>query len=122
MIKKKLFVQDSKGCATYFMGFHSSRSFNEAEFKFSDEVRLNRIPRDYDAYLLHLSDISLSDLEDIRREQPWSWIYAISGVAIPNINQEVKDKLDGIFSILLSKDYDLILERVRNYRESGSKL
>tara|TARA_Y100000310_G_C20592460_1_gene768803 strand:+ start:244 stop:633 length:390 start_codon:yes stop_codon:yes gene_type:complete len=50
------------------------------EMETRSSIRIEpRIPRDYDFYYMHLSQLDLNDLEKLREEQPWSYIVGISG-------------------------------------------
>ena len=47
---------------------------------------VNPLPRNYDGYLLHLSQVDTEkDLPNLRREQPWSFIYGIEGQGTTDI-------------------------------------
>ncbi len=77
------------------------------------------LPKGYDGYLLHYSQVEKEAIIEIRKEQPWSWIFVVSCGAM-SINRyeksfkEFTDKYDIGVSFPyhirsnLSKDYSPI--------------
>lgn len=45
----------------------------------STDCNVTTLPRDYDGYLIHLSDTSEEAVSELRKEQPWSKIFGVSG-------------------------------------------
>jgi len=77
--------------------------------KLSTEPELARLPRDYDGYLIHLSNTSEEALRELREEQPWSRIFGISGAGI-DINLKY---LDTIYYIMGLEDAKSIIRKTR---------
>jgi hypothetical protein len=81
---------------------------DEAKEKYKIKIKTDispnfktRIPQDYDIYFLHLSQINLRDLEDLRKEQPWSYILGMSGGGKQITNDfEIKKFCDSLSYIM----------------------
>lgn len=116
MTQKKLFIADSGGLEGHCAVLSATGRIREIQAKAAMEYPVLRIPRDYDGYLLHLSDINVNDLQDLRKEQPWSWIYSITGAGTTNIVPEIKANLDRTFYILDVSDYNFILDSLQKER------
>lgn len=71
---------------------------------------MQKLPKDYDIYFFHLSQIEESDLKDIHDNQPWSYFVALSRAYRNNIPIEVQRSLDEIFYIIDSSDIERILK------------
>lgn len=91
------------------------------------------IPKDYDIYILHLSEISLNDLKELRKKQPWSWIYGHSGGSHSKLLDEQKflmeeldSLLDGRYHVLPSwmcrvDKLKIFLEEIKHPRKNGEQ-
>lgn len=90
---------DDEGRLLILRGF--KKEGIEGYFPFGD---VKEIPRGYDGYLLHLSDIDETDLKELREEQVWSWIYCISGCSIWDIPDEIRRNFDGFTTPLTIED------------------
>ena len=104
---KKLCIIDSRIRQTHIDYF--SLSDRKEEIRNTDFVLPGifvemKIPRGCDFYLLHLTDISLKDLEDLRQEQPWSLIYCRCGQGY-EIIPEVRKDIDRLFTDIMEKSY-----------------
>ena len=121
MLNKKIYVIDSK-CSQAHIDSFSVNERRDVEIRASGYLSTQKIPRDHDLYLLHLSDIPLRDLEDLREEQPWSWIFGICNRGGTEILSEVRSCLDGLFSsVLFPSDYNFLLEKVKSERAGDKK-
>jgi hypothetical protein len=76
------------------------------------------LPRGYDGYLLHLSDIDQSDLFKLRKEQPWSWIFTIFRGGRVELTKELRDASDRVFSAMSRGEYEEVARRMQSYRTS----
>jgi len=118
MTKKKLFILDSGNTK---IGLFFKKYEGELDVKETiDPIWLRgngKLPRDYDTYILHLSDINVKDLEDLRREQPWSWIYGISGAGRAFLSDDLRVNFDRLFYLVTRFDAESIVEELRSYRE-----
>ena len=99
------------------------------KFEIKRSRNMKKIPRGYDAYILHFSEIDKDDLITLRKEQPWSWIYlnsnAISSYDPKRIELlNLKDKLD-VDGIYISRspldNIECIKEEIKNYRTGRLK-
>jgi len=91
-----------------------------------------KIPRDYDAYVIHLSEISFDDLKKLREEQPWSWIYGISGGSHKKLLDEQGFLMEELDSCLDARYHHIptwgcekdrlreLLEEIKQYRKTKS--
>ncbi len=76
-----------------------------------------RLPRDFEGYLLHLAQVELRrDLSALREEQPWSFIYGISGQGTVDLVPEVRNCLDRTFYIVRPFDYQEIIKDIMKGR------
>ena len=107
----KFFILDSKaGEALEGMIRNAAEELKyEVRTKLSTEPELPRLPRDYDGYLIHLSNTSEEAVRELREEQPWSKIFGIFGGGI-SINPEY---LDSTYYIIDSGDAKSIVRRTR---------
>ncbi len=123
MTKKKLFILDSGDTKIrlLFKKYEEELEIKET----TDPIWLRgngKLPRDYDAYILHLSDINFRDLEDLRKEQPWSWIYGISGAGRAFLSDDLRVNFDRLFYLVSRFDAESIEKELRSYREEkGSR-
>ena len=79
---------------------------------------IKKIPRGFDTYFLHLSYIDKEDLIELRKEQPWSWIYRRTGAGISEIDSEVRvclDRLNGIDDLV---DIENMISEMTTHRKS----
>ncbi|MDO8563979.1 MAG: hypothetical protein Q7R87_03140 [Nanoarchaeota archaeon] len=124
---KKILVLDSKAGEGHkemletVLEMHEMETGNKTSIKI-DNVRgqgiAMRLPRDYDGYLLHLSQVETRrDLPSLREEQPWSFIYGIVGQGTVNIVPEIRGCLDATYFVLAKFDYQQIIEDVLKGRE-----
>lgn len=51
----------------------------DVKIDFSRESGIESLPRDYDGYLIHLSDVSEEAINELKNDQPWSKIFGILG-------------------------------------------
>lgn len=114
MTKKKVFVVNIDSDRELLKWILESNSDN-LEVTFAEKP-FERLPRNYEAYLLHLSDINLRDLEDLRKEQPWSWIFAIFGGGTRSITPEERRNIDDIFYNITRSEALYISYKLKNYR------
>jgi hypothetical protein len=63
-----------------------------------------KIPRDYDGYLLHLSDTSKERIIELREAQPWCKIFGMSLANDPNLTC-----LDESYFITRFRDFEYML-------------
>jgi len=113
-IKRKLLLVDDRSSAIAskeLFNLHSPKKIN-----IICKSEITTIPRGFDAYLLHLSYIDLKDLESLRKEEPQSWIYGISGMET-EILDEVRANLDGLFYTIRSYNIESISNEIQNFRE-----
>ena len=81
----------------------------DIEVQVSEERYVHTVPRGYDAYLVHFSNVRLNDILDLRQEQPWSKIVGVSGAANVGVDAELRSVVDNWRAIMLEEDYiDLI--------------
>tara|TARA_Y100000310_G_scaffold340918_1_gene438336 strand:- start:942 stop:1286 length:345 start_codon:yes stop_codon:yes gene_type:complete len=83
---KKVFYLDTRG-GSRITGELISELNSQGETRFANK-RITSIPRDYDLYIIHISDIpnmSLErDLDKLKEEQEWSRFVGIGGAATGN--------------------------------------
>jgi hypothetical protein len=79
----------------------------EVEITLSTEPKRLTLPRDYDGYLIHLSDTSEGAIRNLREGQSWSKIFGISG---SGINQEY---LEDMYYTPNPKDATSIVRKIR---------
>jgi len=76
------------------------------------------VARGYEGYIIHLSETTPNELQDLRNEQQWSWIFGETGQGTKNIVPEVRSCLDGIEYVITKNTLDWIANKViGGYRE-----
>lgn len=119
-MKKKLFILDNK-CVEKTKSIIENLvrllDYKELdlEIKTSKEEIINYLPRDYDVYILHLSNINEKDLENLRNEQPWSWIYGLTG---KGTSEKILDIIDREYFLPSKRQFEYIFEEIKNYRKN----
>lgn len=84
--------------------------------KFSTEEKLLHLPKDYDSYILHLSNTTEESIRKLRKEQPWCKIFGMTG------GDRIENLLDRTFYILDDIEVKYILEETKKiYTEKGKK-
>ena len=74
-----------------------------------DENKYQReLPKDFDVYLIHPSDTSEEALIDLRKEQPWSHVFCITGL-YKGTKSSFWDLFDGRYGILNEDDRKNVL-------------
>lgn len=110
-LERKLFVL-GVGCMGMFaddikflIGDYCEKSGDKIRVDIYIEKGLEKLPEDYDIYLLHLRDIdNLDQLEIIKQEQPWSKIFAVSGAFIEDMPKNYLGFIDKFFSPFNGKE------------------
>src|SRR3989338_1463628 len=102
-MKKRVLMIDSRGFGAVLPVIRDCRA--RLDFTLLDKKDIRRVPRDYDTYILHLSDIDMKDLEDLRREQPWSRIYGLSGRGGAEILPELRKNMDELYGRIWPNEY-----------------
>jgi len=88
------------------------KSFREVE----------NIPRGYDVYFLHLPEINIDDLKELREEQQWSWIYGISNaISIYDLKRNQLKEFKGFLDTLFLErgpfsSPEIIIDQIKNPR------
>lgn len=112
MVLKKVYILDSVLVETLKMSV--SETAENLDMKIELETSSDRLvrilPRGYDIYILHLSNLEDQDLKGLREEQPWSYIVGISGIY--SLPKELKKCLDNTYRVLHQIDIENILKRV----------
>ncbi|MBT3814825.1 hypothetical protein HOE37_03505 [Candidatus Woesearchaeota archaeon] len=81
MGEKKVYLVDSSRVGEKIAGslrLASDETNIPIELRVSHQLRVDRLPRDYDLYVLHLSNVGFDDVRQLKEEQPWSYFIAIS--------------------------------------------
>lgn len=74
----------------------------------SNDSHVDYLPRDYDGYLLHLSNTSEEAIQNLKEQQPESKIYGITGCGI----RFKLPLLDNTYSIVGKEQTVKILEEI----------
>ena len=121
MKNKRLFllddyrVADSLGKLIRYKGEKDNLEVRVCKTNF----KINKIPRDFDVYIPHLSFIDERDLEDLRKEQPWSWIYGRTGAV--NLPELIYNIIDRKYSLIDGYCIENILNQIKDYRKEDKK-
>lgn len=95
MVRHRLFILDRQLGGNWKNLFEATAKYSkkDVEIVLSREGRLEHIPKDFDAYFLHLSETSEEAIKELREEQPWSWIYCRTGAPwrIPSSLRKIFD-------------------------------
>ncbi len=84
----------------------------ELDVTLGSEKRLHEIPRGYDLYIIHFSEVA--DEEEpgrLRREQPWSEIHYTSGDT--EVLEEIRKNADGAHFIISGTHMERFLDQTR---------
>lgn len=79
-----------------------------------------KLPEDYDVYLLHISDVKIEQIKELREKRPSAWIY---GLTNPRINT---NRVYGLVDRALDDgstetDFKYILHEIKEYRKEDKK-
>lgn len=118
MAEIRVFVLDSKcgrnvhgpslGWAAEALG---KRVGKDIEIRISEERMMVNLPRDYDLYLLHLSNTTEQAILDLREDQPWSRIDGVTGAT--DLPEQLRSAVDRIHYIILSREYEEMIQDPR---------
>jgi hypothetical protein len=96
---------------------------------------LKTIPKNYDAYLFHMSDIDIEKVGELRRDNPLAWIYGLARagdinyraykdqsreeerVRVKELKKYLRIIFDNIFSTFLYDEPRAMIEQIQNYRK-----
>ncbi len=121
-LETKVFILDSKdagNAADAFEGYAEIHG-RKIEVKHSHANYMARVPRDYDIYVLHLSNFNFEDLEVLKEEQPWSFIVGITGGDMnPSNAPRVFKVLDRCHFLLSYSRIGEILEESKKKYKAG---
>ena len=124
-VRKRMFYLHSFGPKDYeprSIRFAHWIESGELEFVFSRDKAFRHLPEGYDVYILHLSDTSEEAITELRKDQPWSWIYGISGAVTSEpekITESLEDNLDKIYDeedMLDESKIESIFKQIQKYR------
>ncbi len=117
MTKKRLFLLDSN-YGDSIEALFKSAGFQEAgvEIVKSKEEFMFNLPRGYDTYFLYLSYLYERDLENLRREQPFSWIYLTARAGLTKLPLDLRAIPDRFIQVLFPETAREILEQIQDYR------
>lgn len=87
----------------------------------STNFEVTRLPRDYDGYLIHLSNTSEEAIMELREEQPWSKIFGLSGESIWQALSILQKDLDGLYRIIDSEEARTMLIKTREIYSVSDK-
>lgn len=78
------------------------------------------LPDDYDVYLLHISDVEIGQIKELREKRPSAWIY---GLTNPGTNT---NRVYGLVDRALDDggnetDFKYILHEIEEYRKEDKK-
>ena len=127
MAKIKIFVLDSKSEARYYrMGINNAalqlgmKIGSDIELQIREED-VDRIPRDYDIYIIHFSNAKLEDIKALRREQPWSIIAGISGGGVLRQDPELIESIDAWHWVMGVRECKNLIQRAIEKMETKPK-
>jgi len=112
--KLKFYILDSRvgDLMAETLYFRAKERNIPIEINCSMEYKVSSLPRNFDAYLLHLSNTFDRDIENLREEQPWSKVFGISG-DLTKAKTSV-GYLDRIFYVVGERDLDDILDKTKS--------
>ena len=80
----------------------------------------DKLPEDYDVYLLHISDVEIEQIKELRETRPSAWIYSLTN---PWINTH---RVSGLVDRALNDrrdetDFKYILHEIKDYSKEDKK-
>jgi len=114
MPEPKIFIMDSRGRGSAMVD--ALRAVSEdlgigADIQFSGRKE-TRLPRDFDTYILHLSDLHIPDFYELTDSQPWSRFLGLCGGA-GYVYAGLADRFDEINFSLGDDEYVDILKNAQ---------
>ena len=62
---------------------------------------------------MHLSQIEIKDIFNLRKEQPWSWVYGVGGGG-GKLEKKFREQFDRLYGIINpNRDLPEILEEIK---------
>lgn len=106
----KFFILDSKtgDILERIVNYAAKDLKLNVQIKTSMQPYMDELPRDYEGYLLHLSNISEEAIENLKEKQPLSRVYGITGCGI----RFVLPILDNTFYVVTSAHAKQMLEEI----------
>lgn len=74
--------------------------------------RSRNLPENYDFYFLHISDVDISEVEHLKREQPWSYLIGFSGAYFLDQARDGKLFDKQLSDLIKYEDYFLLLKEM----------
>jgi len=112
MVEKKVFVLDSQGVGKIIEDIYSVAKTLELEIKVrsSEEEQCRNLPKDFDYYILHISNIDEADLKRLKEKQSFSYFFGITGCGdeLPN---DLSNLFDDVYSSINKRDLEIILQK-----------
>ena len=120
MGKTRIFILDSKcgkdGHALSIANEACRLGINintELEVRVSEEEFVSEVPRGYDAYLIHFSNVRPEDIISLRQEQPWSKIVGVSGAANTRAYGQLAGIVDHLYGVIMPSGYRELIKNPR---------
>ena len=114
MVKRKVFVGDSRSgddIGEMVKGVAERMDLSIC-LEVSMHYNITRLPKDYDLYVLHLSDVDEANVHELRSEQPYSYFVALRGMP-PDLPDDLHELFDAHYStIICGRDFKGIFERL----------
>lgn len=96
----KIYIRDnSRKNKKESLGEHSKKSLmilaQTSLEVFIDTNNFGKLPIEYDGYILHLSELKVRELEQLREQNPRALVYVRTGHRLEDLDKSVTKLIDG---------------------------